>query len=75
VINIVLKMVLFTKVNGRVVRDMVMGYRFGLMGPDMKGSGRGIRLMEGESSGMWMAIYLTESGRTIRLMDMGYIHM
>ena len=42
------KMVLFIKVNGKVINDMVMGYSNGLMGQSMKVIGWIIKPMEKE---------------------------
>lgn len=69
------RMVQFTKANGEDLRDMVKEYKFGLMVQDMKVSGRKIKLMEGENSGMQTVMFSMENGKMIKLMAMVFILM
>ena len=73
--NMSSRMELFIRDSGRVSKDMVTVYRYGPMEPDMKESGRGIKLMGRANSGTWTVIYLMGSGKMIRLMDMVSINM
>jgi hypothetical protein len=49
---------------------MDLGYKFGQMELDMKDIGKIIRLMDVESSGMFMETSMRDNGKEIRLMDM-----
>lgn len=69
------KMELSTKVNGRGTCVMVMEFRFGQTGQGMKGSGGRIKLMEEANFGTLMETCLTESGRMIKPMVMGFTLM
>lgn len=47
-----LKMVLYIKENGKEIKNMVLGFKFGLMELGMKVIGKIIKLMDMESFGM-----------------------
>ena len=55
---------------GKLRCAMAKALRSGQMELDMKACGELIKLMEKESSGMWMEIYSKESGKTTRQTDM-----
>ena len=57
----------------KCVMDLVS--KFGQTTQSMKVNGGKIRLMEKESFGMLMEIYMKENGRMIRRTDTGYIFM
>ena len=67
-------MELSTKENGKsiLILDKEKDSRYGLMGQCTRGGGKIIRLMEGVDLYMQMVIYMMDSGKTIRLMDMEY---
>jgi hypothetical protein len=52
-----------------------MEFKLGQMERNMKVSGRIIRLMARAHFGMWMEIYLRESGKTTKLMAMECIRI
>jgi hypothetical protein len=52
---------------------MAMAFRLGQMEQDTKDIGKTIKLMEGESSGMLMEMFLKVNGLMIRLMAMEYM--
>lgn len=73
--NINSKMVLSTKDSGAGQLDTVVASKFGLTALVMRVSGKTIRLMEKESSGMLTVMSSMENGKMIRQMDMAYILM
>jgi hypothetical protein len=52
---------------------MDMEFKYGLMEPDMKGSGSKTRLVERESFGMSMEMFSMDNGKTTRQMVMEYM--
>lgn len=67
------KMVPFTMVNGEEQSDMVVVSKSGLMVHDMRENGNSTKLTERANFGMSTEMSLTESGKMIRPMDMGFI--
>lgn len=67
--NLDLKMVLYTKVNGKEMSDMVMVYKSGPMEQNMKDIGRIIRHMVKEYFGMYMVINMKDGGKETKPMD------
>lgn len=65
----------FIKDSGKVLKDMVTGFRSGQMVLAMKENGEEIKLMAEENFGMLMEISSMESGKMTKLMDMEFIHM
>jgi hypothetical protein len=63
------KMEPFTRVSGKIDRDMGMECRFGQMGQDMKVNGNSIKLLEKAYFIMSTEIFLTVSGNMIKQMD------
>lgn len=58
-----------------MVRDMGLALKCGLMELSMRENGLIIKLMEEESSGMLMAMFMKETGRMIRPMGMEHTYM
>lgn len=67
-VNTNLKMVLFTKVNGSIDKDMVMEFKFGQMAPDMKENGKIIKLMVVGYFIMLMEIFSMANGKMTKRM-------
>lgn len=65
----------FTRDSGKVIKNMVTEYKNGQMEPVTKECGKTARLVEKENSGMWMVIFLKETGWKIRRMVMGFINI
>mgnify|MGYP000848092624 CR=1 FL=1 len=63
---------LFTKVILKIMRDMVLESKFGRMVRSIKGNGNTIKLMEKESFGMQMAIFMKACGKMIKLTGMEF---
>lgn len=63
---------LFMRVNGKVPQEMVMEFKSGQMVPCMKVIGRITRQMGRESLLMLMEMCLTDIGKEIKLMVMGF---
>ena len=61
--------------SGRKIIDMVMVFRYGLMVLSMKVTGKIIKLMEEDNSGILMVMSLMENGKKIKHMDMESILM
>ncbi len=61
--------------NGKVQREMDMGFKFGQMGQNMKGNGDTTKQLEEASSHIVMETHMKESGKTIWLMGMECICM
>lgn len=75
VTNLFLKIVRDIKGNGKVMSDMDMESRHGQMELNMKATGRIIRLMAKELSGMCTATSMKEHGSETKHMDSGGIHI
>lgn len=68
-----LKMESSTKDNGQDLIDMDMGFKYGLMEPNIKEIGKKTRHVEKENLFMQMEIIMKVSGKMIKLMDS--VHM
>jgi hypothetical protein len=65
----------FTRVNGKIMKGMVMEFKSGPMVENMRVIGITIKPLEKENSGMLMGMYMTVSGKQIRHMGMESILM
>ena len=64
-----------TRVNGSMDREMARANRNGLMGQDMRDSGKMAKPMDMESSTTRMVIFMKETGLTTRLTEMEHTLM
>ena len=69
-LNLLLKMELAIKVNGKKTIDMVKELKYGQMVQNMRVCGKIIKLMAKELSGMFMEINMKENGKMISRMVM-----
>ena len=63
------------KVNGKVIKDMALEYRNGLMERGMKAIGRIISLTVRVSSSTYLATSMMENGKTAKQMAMESTYM
>ena len=70
-----LKMELYIEGNGKMKTDMVTECKFGLMEQSMKVTGKKIKPMARVNFGMQMVMFLTEIGKTTKLMAMEFTLM
>jgi hypothetical protein len=73
--NLFLKMVLFTKVILKMEYDMALALKYGPMVQNMKVNGVLTKLTEKENSGMLMEMFTTDYGKMIKQMDMASMFM
>jgi hypothetical protein len=69
------RMVLFTKVTLKMVKDMAQVPKFGLMEPNMKVSGDRTKQMVPVNSGMLMEMFTRDNGRMTKQMDTEFTYM
>ena len=70
-----LRRVQHTQVSGYKGSGTDMEYRYGLMGPGMKVSGKTTELMAKAGLCMWMGTYMMETGSMTKPMDSDYTFM
>ena len=63
------------KVNGGMVLEMVMGYKYGQMEVDMKDFGVEIKLMVKVNWSMLMVISMKDNGKMIKHMEKEHFYM